>query len=127
MLAVILVSDHCPSHPFHKLLPGFSFHRLWENQYRPGVFVFQDCVLFHDTVFHNIHYGNLTKGEEDVYEAAKMAEIHDAIMTRFPDKYETQVGERGLKLSGMETPYFSSELVREAGVALRLTDLFLIT
>jgi ABC-type transport system involved in Fe-S cluster assembly fused permease/ATPase subunit len=60
----------------------------------------QDCVLFHDTVFHNIHYGNLSKTEQDVYHAAKMAEIHDTITNRFPEKYKTQVGERGLKLSG---------------------------
>ncbi|XP_076444479.1 iron-sulfur clusters transporter ABCB7, mitochondrial-like [Babylonia areolata] len=62
----------------------------------------QDCVLFHDTVFHNIHYGDLSQPPERVYEAAQMAEIHDAIMTRFPLKYDTQVGERGLKLSGGE-------------------------
>lgn len=62
----------------------------------------QDCVLFHDTVFHNINYGNLTKSAQDVYQAAQMAEIHDAIMTRFPKQYQTQVGERGLKLSGGE-------------------------
>ncbi|KAK3578887.1 hypothetical protein CHS0354_010253 [Potamilus streckersoni] len=62
----------------------------------------QDCVLFHDTVFNNIHYGNLTKTPEEVYQAAKMAEIHDTIVNRFPLKYETQVGERGLKLSGGE-------------------------
>ncbi|KAL3882272.1 hypothetical protein ACJMK2_028634 [Sinanodonta woodiana] len=62
----------------------------------------QDCVLFHDTVFNNIHYGNLTKTPEEVYQAAKMAEIHDTIINRFPLKYETQVGERGLKLSGGE-------------------------
>lgn len=65
-------------------------------------FAFQDCVLFHDTVFHNIHYGNLSKSEQDVYEAAEMAEIHNAIMNRFPAQYKTQVGERGLKLSGMD-------------------------
>ena len=76
-------------------------------------------------MFHNIHYGNLTKSEQDVYEAAKMAEIHDAIMTRFPDKYETQVGERGLKLSGTETSNLST--VEKAGVALALTNLFFIT
>ncbi|XP_012934691.1 ATP-binding cassette sub-family B member 7, mitochondrial [Aplysia californica] len=62
----------------------------------------QDCVLFHDTVYHNIAYGNLSAPEEDVHRAAEMAEIHDAIMNRFPKKYETQVGERGLKLSGGE-------------------------
>ncbi|KAH9524993.1 ATP-binding cassette sub- B member 7, mitochondrial [Bulinus truncatus] len=62
----------------------------------------QDCVLFHDTVYQNIAYGNLSATEEEVYKAAKMSEIHDAIMNRFPNKYETQVGERGLKLSGGE-------------------------
>ncbi|CAL1548476.1 unnamed protein product [Lymnaea stagnalis] len=62
----------------------------------------QDCVLFHDTVYHNIAYGNLSATEEEVHRAAKMAEIHDAIMNRFPHKYQTQVGERGLKLSGGE-------------------------
>ncbi|XP_071112669.1 iron-sulfur clusters transporter ABCB7, mitochondrial-like [Haliotis cracherodii] len=62
----------------------------------------QDCVLFHDTVFNNINYGDLSKSETDVHNAAKMVELHDAIMTRFPDKYDTQVGERGLKLSGGE-------------------------
>ncbi|XP_046573628.1 iron-sulfur clusters transporter ABCB7, mitochondrial-like [Haliotis rubra] len=62
----------------------------------------QDCVLFHDTVFNNIHYGDLTKSETDVHNAAQMVELHDAIMTRFPNQYETQVGERGLKLSGGE-------------------------
>ncbi|KAL4233603.1 ATP-binding cassette sub- B member 7 [Mactra antiquata] len=62
----------------------------------------QDCVLFHDTVYNNIHYGDMSKTEEDVYKAATMAEIHDTITQRFPLKYQTQVGERGLKLSGGE-------------------------
>ncbi|XP_060568714.1 iron-sulfur clusters transporter ABCB7, mitochondrial-like [Ruditapes philippinarum] len=62
----------------------------------------QDCVLFHDTVFNNILYGDRSKSEEDVYNAARMAEIHHTIMNRFPKKYETEVGERGLKLSGGE-------------------------
>ena len=62
--------------------------------------IFQDCVLFHDTVFNNIQYGDLNKSVEEVYQAAMMAEIHDSIVNRFPARYETQVGERGLKLSG---------------------------
>ncbi|BFZ09671.1 hypothetical protein BsWGS_12710 [Bradybaena similaris] len=62
----------------------------------------QDCVLFHDTVYHNIAYGNLSATREEVYQAAQMAEIHDAVVNRFPHKYDTQVGERGLKLSGGE-------------------------
>jgi len=61
----------------------------------------QDTVLFHDTILYNIHYGDLTKTEEDVYEAAKMANVHDTILS-FPDGYQTMVGERGLKLSGGE-------------------------
>ncbi|CAH2075623.1 unnamed protein product, partial [Iphiclides podalirius] len=61
----------------------------------------QDCVLFHDTIFHNLHYGDLTKSAEEVYKASKMAELHDSVLT-WPKGYETQVGERGLKLSGGE-------------------------
>lgn len=61
----------------------------------------QDTVLFHDTIFHNIQYGNLEASEEEVYEAARLAQVHDAIM-RMPRGYDTIVGERGLKLSGGE-------------------------
>ncbi|ESO89111.1 hypothetical protein LOTGIDRAFT_154193 [Lottia gigantea] len=62
----------------------------------------QDCVLLHDTIYYNIQYGDLTKSREEVIEAAKMAEIHETIDKRFPKQYDTQVGERGLKLSGGE-------------------------
>jgi len=61
----------------------------------------QDSVLFHNTIKHNVSYGDLNASDEKVIEAAKMAEIHDSIM-RWPQGYETQVGERGLKLSGGE-------------------------
>ncbi|XP_068630900.1 iron-sulfur clusters transporter ABCB7, mitochondrial isoform X2 [Battus philenor] len=61
----------------------------------------QDCVLFHDTIFHNLHYGDLSKPPEEVYKASKMAELHESVRT-WPKGYETQVGERGLKLSGGE-------------------------
>lgn len=61
----------------------------------------QDSVLFHDTIKHNIQYGDLTKSEEEMEKAAEMAELHHSIM-KWPNKYETQVGERGLKLSGGE-------------------------
>ncbi|XP_074276168.1 ABC transporter B family member 25, mitochondrial isoform X1 [Silene latifolia] len=61
----------------------------------------QDTVLFNDTIFHNIHYGCLSATAEEVYEAARRAAIHDTIM-KFPEKYSTVVGERGLKLSGGE-------------------------
>ncbi|XP_028165194.1 ATP-binding cassette sub-family B member 7, mitochondrial isoform X1 [Ostrinia furnacalis] len=61
----------------------------------------QDCVLFHDTIFHNLHYGDLSQPAEEVYRASKMAELHDSVKT-WPKGYDTQVGERGLKLSGGE-------------------------
>ncbi|XP_055378653.1 iron-sulfur clusters transporter ABCB7, mitochondrial isoform X2 [Condylostylus longicornis] len=61
----------------------------------------QDSVLFHDTIGYNIGYGDTTKTQVEIENAAKMADLHDSI-TYWPQKYETQVGERGLKLSGGE-------------------------
>ncbi|GFH15578.1 mitochondrial half-size ABC transporter, membrane protein [Haematococcus lacustris] len=61
-----------------------------------------DCVLFNDTILHNIRYGNLSASDEQVHEAAQAACIHEAITTRFPKGYDTMVGERGLRLSGGE-------------------------
>ncbi|MFT9408733.1 ABCB family ABC transporter ATP-binding protein/permease [Acetobacter fabarum] len=61
----------------------------------------QDTVLFNDSVGYNIAYGRLGATPEQVEEAARLAQIHDFIMT-LPEGYETQVGERGLKLSGGE-------------------------
>lgn len=61
----------------------------------------QDCILFHDTIMHNLHYGNLKTEEDNVFNAARMADLHDSI-TDWPNAYQTQVGERGLKLSGGE-------------------------
>nr|XP_023024979.1 ATP-binding cassette sub-family B member 7, mitochondrial-like [Leptinotarsa decemlineata] len=61
----------------------------------------QDSVLFHDTIKHNLHYGDLKATDEEVIKAAQLAEIHDSIIT-WPMGYDTQVGERGLKLSGGE-------------------------
>uniref|UniRef100_A0A182NJA4 Iron-sulfur clusters transporter ABCB7, mitochondrial n=1 Tax=Anopheles dirus TaxID=7168 RepID=A0A182NJA4_9DIPT len=61
----------------------------------------QDSVLFHDTIRHNIHYGDLAKPQEELENAARMADLHDSIL-QWPKQYDTQVGERGLKLSGGE-------------------------
>ena len=61
----------------------------------------QDTVLFHDTILYNIHYGNMNATLEEVYQVARMSNLHDTIM-RFPKQYQTLVGERGLKLSGGE-------------------------
>jgi len=61
----------------------------------------QDTVLFNDTIRYNIHYGRTGAGEAEVVEAARAAHIHDFIES-LPAKYESMVGERGLKLSGGE-------------------------
>jgi ATP-binding cassette subfamily B protein len=61
----------------------------------------QDTVLFNDTIYYNISYGNPNANEEEIYNAAKSADIHNFIIN-LPDGYQTIVGERGLKLSGGE-------------------------
>lgn len=59
----------------------------------------QDVFLFTGTIMDNISYGDPTKPEEDIIEAAKKARIHDFIMT-LPNGYNTYIGEKGVKLSG---------------------------
>lgn len=61
----------------------------------------QDTVLFNDTIYYNIAYGRPDAPREEVEQAAKLARIHDFILT-LPEGYESKVGERGLKLSGGE-------------------------
>jgi ABC-type transport system involved in Fe-S cluster assembly fused permease/ATPase subunit len=61
----------------------------------------QDTVLFNDTILYNIRYGRPEAGDEEVHEAARAAHIHEFISS-LPSQYQTQVGERGLKLSGGE-------------------------
>ncbi|CAF99084.1 unnamed protein product [Tetraodon nigroviridis] len=61
----------------------------------------QDAVLFHNTIYYNLQYGNINATPEEVHQVARLAGIHDAIL-RMPHGYDTQVGERGLKLSGGE-------------------------
>ena len=61
----------------------------------------QDTVLFNDTIYYNIAYGRPDATPAEVEEAARMARIHDFVVST-PDGYQTRVGERGLKLSGGE-------------------------
>lgn len=61
----------------------------------------QDQPMFNSTIMHNLRYGNLEATAQQVYEAAKLAEIHSTIEA-FPKGYETQVGERGMMISGGE-------------------------
>jgi ATP-binding cassette subfamily B protein len=66
-----------------------------------AAFVFQDVILFNDTVYENIRMGREDVSEEDVINAAKMAHCHEFI-SAMPDGYQTIIGERGTKLSGGE-------------------------
>ncbi|WP_374440898.1 ABC transporter ATP-binding protein/permease [Stella sp.] len=61
----------------------------------------QDTVLFNDTILYNIAYGRPEATPEEIEEAARLAQLHDFVQG-LPDGYRTQVGERGLKLSGGE-------------------------
>jgi ATP-binding cassette subfamily B protein len=61
----------------------------------------QDTVLFNDTVRYNIRYGRPEASDEEVEDAARLAQVHSFVMT-LPKGYEALVGERGLKLSGGE-------------------------
>jgi ATP-binding cassette, subfamily B, bacterial len=61
----------------------------------------QDTALFNDTIAYNIGYGRVGASREEIIEAAQAAHVHDFIQS-LPLKYETMVGERGMKLSGGE-------------------------
>ncbi len=61
----------------------------------------QDTVLFNDTIRYNIRYGRPDASDAEVEAAAKLAQVHDFVMT-LPRQYDSMVGERGLKLSGGE-------------------------
>ncbi|MCY1391449.1 ATM1-type heavy metal exporter [compost metagenome] len=86
----------------HIRIDGKDLRELTQNSVRSAIgIVPQDTVLFNDTIYYNISYGRPEASREEVEAAARAAHIHDFIL-RLPDGYETQVGERGLKLSGGE-------------------------
>ena len=79
-----------------------NINKISQNSLRKIIGVVpQDTVLFNDTIYYNIAYGNTAATKEEIFDAAKNADIHNFIST-LPDGYETIVGERGLKLSGGE-------------------------
>jgi ATP-binding cassette subfamily B protein len=61
----------------------------------------QDTVLFNDSIRYNIAYGRPGASQEEIEQAARLASIHDFVVS-LPQGYDTKVGERGLKLSGGE-------------------------
>ena len=84
------------------LIDGQNISDVTQSSLRAAIgMVPQDTVLFNDTIFYNIRYGRPEASDREVREAAKLAQVHDFIMT-LPQGYNSLVGERGLKLSGGE-------------------------
>ena len=84
------------------LIDGSDVRDITQHSLRAAIGVVpQDTVLFNDTIFYNIAYGRPGATVPEIEEAARLAQIHDFIVS-LPQGYKTKVGERGLKLSGGE-------------------------
>jgi ABC-type transport system involved in Fe-S cluster assembly fused permease/ATPase subunit len=84
------------------LVNGTDLRQLTQASLRAAIgIVPQDTVLFNDTIYYNIQYGNPQANREQVLAAAAAAQLA-AFIEQLPLGYETRVGERGLKLSGGE-------------------------
>ncbi len=84
------------------LIDGQNIAKVTQNSLRESIaLVPQDPILFHRTLLENIRYGKPDASDEEARAAAKMAHCHEFI-ERFPKKYMTYVGERGIRLSGGE-------------------------
>jgi ATP-binding cassette subfamily B protein len=84
-------------------------------------FVFQDVVLFNDTVMNNIRIGKQGASDEEIYAAAKMARC-DEFIHELPDGYETVIGENGSTLSGGERQRISIARALLKGAPIVLLD-----
>lgn len=83
-------------------IDGYDLRAVSQASVRKAIGVVpQDTVLFNDSIGYNIGYGSDDPTRDQIVEAARAAQIHDFIES-LPDGYDTQVGERGLKLSGGE-------------------------
>ncbi|MEQ8708155.1 MAG: ABC transporter ATP-binding protein/permease [Rhodospirillales bacterium] len=83
-------------------IDGQDIREITQQSLRSAIgIVPQDTVLFNDSIYYNIAYGRPAASREEVEEAARLARIHDFVIS-LPDGYDTPVGERGLKLSGGE-------------------------
>lgn len=86
----------------HILIDGQDVRSVRQASLRQSIgIVPQDTVLFNDSIAYNIAYGKPGSSLEEIQVAAKAAQM-DQFIEHLPDRYETQVGERGLKLSGGE-------------------------
>jgi ATP-binding cassette subfamily B protein len=83
-------------------IDGQDVREVTQDSLRAAIGVVpQDTVLFNDTIRYNIAYGRPGATQEEIEQAARLAQVHDFVL-RLPEGYDTRVGERGLKLSGGE-------------------------
>ncbi len=86
----------------HIRIDGQDLRELTQASVRGAIAIVpQDTVLFNDSIYYNIRYGRPGASRAEIEAAARAAHIHEFIV-RLPDGYATEVGERGLKLSGGE-------------------------
>ena len=84
------------------LIDDQSIYNLTINSLRKNIsLVSQDTTLFDDTIRNNIAYADINATDDEIFDAAKKAEANDFI-EKLPNKYETQIGENGVRLSGGE-------------------------
>ena len=84
------------------LIDDQSIYGLTINSLRKNIsLVSQDTTLFDDTIRNNIAYANMNATDDEIFDAAKKAEANDFI-EKLPNKYETKIGENGVRLSGGE-------------------------
>lgn len=88
---------------------GHDIRRFKLAGYRNRIAVVpQDTILFNTSILENLQYAKPSASLEEIYEACRAASIHDSILS-FPERYDTKVGERGLRLSGGEKQRVSRE------------------
>ena len=104
------------------LIDGQDIREVTQESLRAAIgIVPQDTVLFNDTIYYNLAYGDPAAERAEVEGAARMARIHDFVRA-LPDGYDTEVGERGLKLSGGEKQRVAIGRALLKGPAILLFD-----
>jgi ATP-binding cassette subfamily B protein len=104
------------------LIDGQDIRAVTQASLRAAIgIVPQDTVLFNDTIRYNIAYGRPGAAQDEIERAARLARIHDFIIS-LPEGYDTRVGERGLKLSGGEKQRVAIARTILKGPAILLFD-----